>query len=79
MHPIIKRVTNRYTPIGTSVQKIAEEVEDLVLTYTSQLNNQKRGLPSSINGSREAFSEISRYITHQAINLLIVQWNAAKI
>ena len=78
MHPIIKRVTNRHTQIGTSVQKIAEEVEDLVLTYTSQLNDQKRGLPSSIDGSREAFSEISRYITHQAIDLLIVQWNAAK-
>ena len=33
LHPIIKGVCNRHTPIGQSVEKITEQIEELVLTH----------------------------------------------
>ena len=71
MHPLIKKITNRYTPIATAIERIAEEVDKIVLTYELELNRQKKYLPRSIDMSREAFSKISLYITHEAIDLVL--------
>ena len=38
MHPLIKKITNRHTPIATAIERIAEEVDEIVLTYELELN-----------------------------------------
>ena len=78
MHPLIKKITNRYIPIATAIERIAEEVDKIVLTYELELNRQKKHLPRSIDISREAFSKISLYITYEAMDLVLREWNAAK-
>jgi len=37
MHLIVKEATNRHTPLGTSIEKISEEVNKLINTYEKEI------------------------------------------
>ena len=78
LHPVVKDVCNRHTPIGQSVEKITEQIEELVSSYQHEINQQKKNLPRLIDGSRQAFSKILLYITHEAINMVLREWNITK-
>ncbi len=78
VHPLVKSVTNRHTPIGQSVEKIAEEVDETIYTYEYELERQKRNNPRSIDASRSFFKGILGHVTHQAIELVHAELIAAK-
>ena len=77
-HPVIKEPTNRHTPVGQAVEKIAVEVEERIHTYQQELERQKRNTPRSIDASRPFFKGLLGQITHQAIELLHKELIAAK-
>ena len=74
-HLAAKRITNRHTPIQQSVQRICAEVNRLTLAHETDINNQRRKLPGLMN--RSAFGGVLTLITHQAIEMLEREWNAA--
>ena len=78
LHPLIKGVCNRHTPIGQSVEKITENIDELVRSHEYEINRQKTNLPRSIDMSRDAFKKISPFITHEAVELVLREWNFAK-
>lgn len=78
LHPVVKGVCNRHTPIGQSIEKITEQIEELVVSHQYEIDRQKRNLPRSIDSSREAFAKISPYITHEAVEMVLREWNIAK-
>ena len=78
LHPLIKGVVNRHTPIGQSVEKITENIDELVRSHEHAINQQKKNLPRLIDMSREAFRKISLFITHEAVELILREWNLAK-
>ena len=78
IHPQVKKVTNRYTPIATAIERIIQVVADMELTCEKELHRQNKHLPRIIDLSRDAFSKISPHITHEAIEMVICEWNAAK-
>ncbi len=77
-HPLVKAPTNRHTPIGQSVEKIAEEVSEVIYTYETELKRQKRNNPRSIDASRSFFKALLGHVTHQAIELVHAELIAAK-
>ena len=78
LHPVIKGVCNRHTPIGQSIEKITEQIEELVVSHQHEIERQKGHLPRSIDNSRKAFAEISQVITHEALEKVLREWNIAK-
>ena len=54
-HPAVKNPTNRHAPIGQPVEKIAEEVDEIIHTYEYELERQKKNNPRSIDASRSLF------------------------
>ncbi len=77
-HPVVKAATNRHTPIGQSVEKIAEEVDEVIYIYETELERQKRNNPRSIDASRPFFRALLGHVTHQAIELVHAELIAAK-
>ncbi len=77
-HPVVKAATNRHTPIGQSVEKIVEEVDEVIYIYETELERQKRNNPRSIDASRPFFRALLGHVTHQAIELVHAELIAAK-
>ena len=78
IHPVVKAVTNRHTPIGQSVEKITEEVDEIVYVYETEIERQKRNNPRIIDASRAFFRGLLGHITHEAIELVHKELIAAK-
>ncbi len=74
-HPTIKRITNRHTSIHQSVQRICREVRRITLAHETEINDQRRNLPLLVN--RSIFGGLITLITHQAIEMLLREWNIA--
>ncbi len=74
----MKAATNRHTPIGQSVEKIAEEVDEVIYIYETELERQKRNNPRSIDASRPFFRALLGHVTYQAIELVHAELIAAK-
>ena len=75
---MVKGPTNRYTPVGELVAKIAEEVSEVVYIYEYELERQKRNTPRSIDASRSFFKNLTGVVTYQAIELVYAELIAAK-
>ena len=77
-HPMVKNSTNRHTRIGESVEKIADEITEIIDTYECELERQKMNTPRSIDVSRSFFKDIIGHVTHQAIELVHGELISAK-
>ena len=77
LHPLVKSVTNRHTPIKDSVRKICDEVRKTQVDYETLVNDQRRHNPRLMD--RDAFKDLTGLITHEAIDLISRELDAAKI
>ncbi len=75
-HSMIKDVINRHTLIQDEIRKIIKEVENMFIDRKTNVNNQRNKLSRLIN--RKFFDQIECLITHEAIDLLIREWNLIK-
>jgi hypothetical protein len=69
----VKNVTHRHTLIQDAVRKIIEEVNTMFIDRETYLNSQRHKLLRLMN--RKVFAKIERLITHEAIELIIREWN----
>lgn len=73
---MVKDVTNRHTPIKVSVKKICEEVKNDQLEQEIEINKQRITNPRLMD--RDFFKNLTGLITHQAIDLMSRELDAAK-
>ena len=78
LHPVIKVFAIGIPTISQTIEKITEQIEDLVLSHQQEMDGQKRNLPRSSDQSRAAFAEIAPYITYKTIEMVHWQWNITK-
>lgn len=76
-HNRVKRITNRHTPIEVSVRFIRDEVDQMVLDYENRINSQRSSTPHLMD--RVVFVDIGSKITHEAIKMLMKEWNEAEM
>ena len=76
LHPMIKSVTNRHTPMRKSVQKICDEVKEKQIEYETMINQQRINNPRLMD--RFAFRHLTGKITYQAIDLVSRELDGAK-
>ena len=69
-HPLVKGPTNRHTPIGQSVEKIAVKVGEVTYTYEYELEHQKKNNPRRIDVSRSFLTGLFGRVAHQAIKFV---------
>ena len=77
LHPLVKNVTNRHTPIEDSVRKICETVQRVQVDYEISTNYQRINNPRLMD--RSAFKDIIGLITYHAIDLISRELDAAKL
>lgn len=75
-HPIIKKQTNKHTPIEVVVRKLRDVVIEMARKHEDIINGQRRNAPLLIT-DKLFFKEIKRKITHEALNLLLREWISA--
>ncbi len=75
-HSIIKNVINRHTFIQDDIRKIIGEVKNMFIDRETYVNDQRHKLSRLMN--RKIFAQIGGLITHEAIDLLIREWNLIK-
>ena len=73
---MVKSVTNRHTPIKASVQKICDEVKNKQIEYQIAVNQQRINNPRLMD--KDAFKSLAGLITHQAIDFISRELDAAK-
>ena len=78
MHPVIKNITNRHTPMHLSVKAIVNEVEELSRKYDDEIGNQRRNLPQIISQDRHSFGRIMTIVIHSCLQLIFPEFNKAK-
>ena len=74
LHPVMKQLTTKHTAIQDSVAKIAIEVKNIFAERVQEVDRQRHKLPRLMD--RNVFASIGNYITHEAINILIREWNS---
>lgn len=73
---MVKEVTNRHTPIRVSVKAICAEIKNEQIEQEMTVNHQRINNPRLMD--RDMFQNLIGLITHQAIDLLSRELDAAK-
>lgn len=73
---MVKEVTNRHTPIRVSVKLIGAEIKNEQTEQEVAINNQRISNPRLMD--RNMFQNLIGLITHQAIDLISRELDAAK-
>lgn len=75
-HTMVKSVTNRHTSMKILVEKICTEVKNEQIEQEIEINKQRITNPRLID--RDFFKNLTGLITHQAIDLMSQELDAAK-
>lgn len=73
---MVKEVTNRHTPIRVSVKAICAEIKNEQIEQKVAINNQRIKNPRLLD--RDMFQNLIGLITHQTIDLISRELDAAK-
>ncbi len=76
-HVVVKAVVHRQLSLPDAVRQLRNHVKQLAENINEEINRQRKSLPRLMD--KKAFQILGPQITHQALALLIPEWETMKL